>query len=111
MWTDLPDFLKTELEREENADIFLELNDSKYLSRQHYSRATYALGCHGPLCRRAERDRGRRRTQQKAESKGREYQPNPEIQKNDREGLMQFIISWHLTHPGEIQRRAEARSA
>ena len=111
MWTDLPDFLKVELERPENADIFLELNDEKFISRQHYSRATYALGCHGPLCRKAERDRGRKRTEQKAAAKGREYEPKPDIQKNERDGLMHLIINWHLTHPAEVQRRTEARTA
>lgn len=111
MWTDLPPVLKAELEKPENRDIVEELNDEKFISRQHYSRATYALGCHGPLCRRAERDRGRQRTQKKAEDSGREYQPNPDLRKDDREGLMQFIINWHLTHPDEVQRRVEARTA
>lgn len=111
MWTDLPPFLKAELDRPENADIYKELTDEKFLSRQHYSRATYALGCHGPLCRKKERDRGRERTEAKAAAKGREYEPKPDIRKEDRDGLLHLIINWHLTHPAEVQRRTEARTA
>jgi len=110
MWTDLSPVLLIELQKPENADIFEELTDQEYIRRQHYSRATYALGCHGPLCRRAERDRGRRRNEIRALTEGREYTPG-ENRKADREALLDFIIAWHVTHPDEITRRREARTS
>lgn len=111
MLSEMSPILRAELEKPENADIFFELNDSDYLTRQHYSRATYALGCRGPMCRKAEKDRGRRRNEIRATRQGRKYIPKEEIRKTDRDALMDFIIHWHLTHPDEIQRRTEARSA
>lgn len=59
-------------------DVRTELSNEKYINRMHYSRATYAKGCHGPLCRLAERDRGRDRSVILAERAGREYEPNHE---------------------------------
>jgi hypothetical protein len=100
-----------ELEKAENKDIYDELTAEVFITRQHYSRATYAKGCRGPLCRMAERDRGRKRSEKKAQDKGREYNPNEEIRKADRDALLWFIIEWHLNHPDEVQRRLEARTA
>ena len=78
------------------ADVRKELSDVEYSTRRHYSRATYALGCHGPLCRKAERDRGRGRNEQKAVSSGREYKPNPDIRLSDNE-LLEEIVEWYLS--------------
>lgn len=111
MWTDLPPVLKLELEKEENKDILEELMDPEYASRQHYSRATYAEGCHGPLCRKAERDRGRQRNEERAHAAGRTYRPNENTRDAKRDGLLLFVIEWHLNHPDEVQRRVEARTA
>lgn len=36
-----------------------ELNDPKYLGREHRDNKTYVAGCRGPLCRKASRDYGR----------------------------------------------------
>lgn len=110
MWTDLPEVIRLELEKTVNLDIFVELTDEKFLSRQHYSRATYAHGCRGPLCKKAERDRGRKRSERRAEDKGREYAPNEDGRKTDRDGLLTFIIEWHLYHPDEVERRNKARA-
>lgn len=101
--------LVAELEKPENRDIYDELMDEKYAHRRHYSRATYADGCHGPLCRKAEKDRGRRRTEYRAEREGREYIPKEYIRQGDRDGLLNFIISWHLYHPDETERRRKAK--
>lgn len=94
--TDLPENLRLELEKPENADIFLELSDSEYITRQHHSRATYALGCRGPLCQKAERDRGRTRQQKRAENAGRTYIPVPQHRKMEREELLNAVYDWHL---------------
>lgn len=84
MWTELPE------------DVLFELSDPAFLTRQHYSRATYAKGCHGPLCKRRERERARKRTETRAKRKGREYIPNEDIRLQEDEALMERIIVWHL---------------
>lgn len=75
-------------------DIRAELEDEDYASRSHYSRSTYALGCHGPLCRKAERDRGRGRNERRAEDAGRDYRPNHEQRLED-DALLDQVIEWH----------------
>ena len=76
-------------------DVREELEDERYSGRSHYSRATYALGCHGPLCTKAERDRGRKRNESRARAKGREYTPFLAIRVDDRDELLEKIIRWH----------------
>lgn len=75
-------------------DVRAELEDEDYATRKHYSRATYALGCHGPLCRKAERDRGRDRNAKRANSEGREYKPNSDVRLDDPE--LDEIVEWYL---------------
>lgn len=75
-------------------DVREELEDEEYATRKHYSRATYALGCHGPLCRKAERDRGRGRNERRAKDSGREYKPNPDIRLDDPD--LDEIVEWYL---------------
>lgn len=106
MLTDMPSDLRTELEKPENADIFLELTDSEYITRQHHSRATYALGCRGPLCQKAERDRGRRRQEAKATNAGRTYIPVPQHRKLDREDLLNAVFEWHLSARRTVEQSA-----
>lgn len=96
MWDNLPD------------DIREELEDPEYSSRQHYSRATYALGCHGPLCRKAERDRGRNRNEQRAHARGNKYKPNHDFRLSDPDNIDE-IIEWHVAELAE--RRTLARTA
>jgi len=38
-----------------------ELCDDRYSGQSHYDKNTYANGCRGPLCRKAERDAAARR--------------------------------------------------
>lgn len=76
-------------------DVYEELTDPQFSNRTHYRKATSAAGCHGPLCRKAERDEARKRTQVRAEARGREYKPvapGP-VRKNDAE--LDRIIAWH----------------
>lgn len=81
------------------ADVRAELEDAEYATRKHHSRATYALGCHGPLCRKAERDRGRGRTERRAKDSGREYIPNHDIRLDDPE--LDGIVEWYLEYYSE----------
>lgn len=43
--------------------ILFELTDERFKARTHHRRKLYDEGCKGPLCRKAERDRSRRRYQ------------------------------------------------
>jgi hypothetical protein len=83
MWDELPEDVKKELE------------DPDFPTRQHYARATYALGCRGPLCRKSERDRGLRRNAQRAAEEGKEYKPVKRVQSKD-DDLLDKIIAWHI---------------
>lgn len=95
-WDSLPDEIRDEL------------RDPEFGLRQHYSRATYALGCRGPLCRKAERDRGRNRNEMKAADAGREYSPNHEHRTQDPDEIEE-IIEWHIEEIAE--RRLAARAS
>lgn len=82
-------------------EIQAELDNSEFASRIHYSRATYALGCRGPLCRKAERDRGRKRNERRAKDKEREYKPNEDLRIADDEKLNE-IIEWHRNQKAAV---------
>lgn len=86
-------------------DIRAELEDPEFITRKHYSRATYALGCHGPLCRKAERDRGRLRNEERA---GEDYSPALGIRVPDPDNIDE-IIEWHISDLNE--RRLNAKAA
>lgn len=81
-------------------DVRAELEDERFGSRQHYARATYALGCRGPLCRLAEKHRGRTRNEKKAKSEGREYIPLLDARKEQRDAELAPIVAWHLMQRG-----------
>jgi hypothetical protein len=84
MLTNLPD------------DVRQELEDLKFLTRKHYSRSTYALGCRGPFCRKAEKDRGRKRNKSRALDNGKVYVPNNKIRSDERDGILQELIDEYL---------------
>jgi hypothetical protein len=97
-------------------DVREELTDEKFSSRLHYSRATYAKGCRGPLCRLAERDRGRDRSERQAEQAGRDYEPNEE--ERERRGsdyekdkkLYKIVVRHHYEmEMKRLQKRAARR--
>lgn len=76
-------------------DVWAEISDRTFAGRRHYSRATYALGCRGPLCKKAEKDRGRRRNETRALSQGREYEPNLHIRRTDRDWELTQVLGWY----------------
>lgn len=84
-----------ELELLENADIREELNDRKFKSRTHGARSTYAQGCRGPLCKKAERDRARRKHEIKMLAQGKSVSPLPPRKGRDRDEFLQWILGWH----------------
>ncbi len=59
------DLADGEIYGEELADLWkaliIELMDEDYIGRRHENRRTYDAGCHGPMCRKAIREHGRRR--------------------------------------------------
>jgi hypothetical protein len=85
-----------------DAAVLEELNDPVHAGKTHYRKATYAAGCRGPLCRKAERDAGRMRTKQKAEAAGREYKP--EMRSREEILIDMRLNIW-------IQRHERARAA
>jgi hypothetical protein len=90
----------------EMADVKAELDNPKFATRRHGSRATSALGCDGPLCKKAERDRMRRRNQLKAQQAGREFRPR--TRKYDRDALLEAIYDWHIVDLAVRRVRPEA---
>lgn len=46
-------------------ELVKELLDAEYVGRRHENRRTYDAGCHGPMCRKAVREHGRRRASTK----------------------------------------------
>lgn len=81
------------LEWPELEDVKAELEDYRFLTRSHGTGGTAALGCHGPLCRKLERDKRRRRTERKAKREGREVELRDRIY--DRDALLEAITTWH----------------
>ena len=88
-------------------DVVEELDDPRFANRQHGSRATAALGCRGTLCRKAERDRSRRRNEQRAIRSGRQFVGG--VREYDRDDLLDAIIRWHKVKL--MHRRIEELSA
>lgn len=80
MWDELAD------------DVKAELSDEQYSGRSHYSRATYAKGCRGPLCRLAEKERGRRRNAARAEAAERRYRPNEIVRDDSRTDELMDVV-------------------
>ena len=78
----------------ELADVREELADPRYANRRHGSRATYALKCHGPLCKYGERMNARKRRMKLAVRQGRLYEEGW-TRKHDRDELLAAIIKWH----------------
>lgn len=93
------------LEWPEMADVKAELEDPRFGGRRH-SRATAALGCNGPLCRKAERDRSRNRNQQRAKEAGRAYRPS-DSRLYDRDDLLQAIYTWHVLELAKRKLRSQ----
>ena len=88
-------------------DVIEEVDDPRFGNRQHGSRATFALGCHGPLCRKVERDRSRRRNETRALKSGRSYSQG--AREYDRDDLLNAILKWHKIKL--MHRRIEELSA
>lgn len=84
-----------------------ELCDETYPNRIHHSRATYALGCRGPLCRKSERDRGSRRFKER-HPESRSYNPSTARQDDAMlEAFAQFNRKLRRTRPLETPQETE----
>lgn len=77
-------------------DVYDELIDPEYITRQHYSRATYAKGCHGPLCRLRENLGKREQLVRRAQRNGEIYVPDPRMSTVRKQQMLQPVIDWHL---------------
>jgi hypothetical protein len=69
-----------------------ELLDEKFDTFTHGSKATYAYGCKGPLCRKAERDACAVRYRKKVGRPVKEYTPREGAYPED---WLQRILDWH----------------
>lgn len=98
MWAELP------------KDVLAELLDPDYTGRSHHKKATYAKGCRGPLCRKAERDEAREDTRLAALAAGREYVQRPTAAQ-DRDLELQAIAEWHWAERGRGHRAATCTCA
>lgn len=91
-------------------DVEAELADERFASRKHGSRATYSIGCHGPLCRRAETLRGRRRSEQRADKANREYTPSLRTPRDDgRNKELAIAAAWHWADLALRRMQADAQ--
>jgi hypothetical protein len=84
-----------ELEKIENLDILSEVLDLTYINRSHATRSTYAKGCRGPLCTKAERDRGRERHATRQAKKGKKVTTFPPTKEQARDEFLNKVIAWH----------------
>jgi hypothetical protein len=75
-------------------DVIDEIFNEKYQNRTHGRRATRAKGCNGPLCRKAERDRGFNRMR---EVRGLEpvLEP-PDSKARERDVILDRCLAWYL---------------
>jgi hypothetical protein len=89
LWNKLPEDVKRELE------------DERFSGRTHHKKATYAKGCRGPLCRKAERDEAREDTRKAAVAAGREYKPAPPTPEQARDLELARIAVWHFHERGK----------
>lgn len=77
-------------------DVLAELKDPDYIGRTHYKKATYAVGCRGPLCKKRERDEARASTERAAREAGRPYVPRP-TPAQERDDELNAVIAWHFS--------------
>lgn len=85
MWDRLPD------------DVLAELTDKEYTGRTHGRRATYAQGCHGPLCKKSERDLGHEKYTERRARQGKPPARSglKDDKARERDELLTQIQAWH----------------
>jgi hypothetical protein len=82
-------------------EITKELENEKYKNRTHGTRSCYAKNCHGPLCCKAERDRGGRRHEYKQERKGKTVIKKPRTAREQEvESILLEVTNWHRKQRG-----------
>jgi hypothetical protein len=77
------------------AECQAEIN-GEFSHRIHYSKGTYASGCRGPMCRKAERDKTKERQEAKYRKSGLPYRPQVDDHETCiREDALNLIIFYH----------------
>ena len=79
-----------ETEEELIVEVLAEIEEVKYLTLSHGKRSTYSAGCRGPLCRKAERDRGLPRMR---EVKGIEREGIPDTPARRHDALLEALLA------------------
>ena len=89
--------MRSETWREElKVEIHKELNEGPLAHRTHYSKATYADGCRGPMCTKAERDETKARQERKFRKTGLPYRPQYDTPENcERDDFLNQVIWRH----------------
>lgn len=84
-------------DRELPDDVRDELSDPEFINRTHGRRSTYAVGCRGPLCRKAERDEAERKYQRKRARLGAEPARTglKDLKSRARDEELASIQAWH----------------
>lgn len=95
------------------ADVREELLDPRFLGRTHGYRRTYLHGCHGPLCKKPEREYMRIRTARKAFRQGKMYTPAIALRTHlmpiNRDELLEEIIEQHILERKSRPRKKDAK--
>lgn len=84
-------------------DVQLELSDPFFNDRTHGKKPTYQAGCHGPLCRKNERDTKRREYLQKMKAAGRIVQTRRPRASQARDPELELIQRWHESLGRELE--------
>lgn len=83
------------------AEVRAEL-EGEFAHRLHYSKGTYADGCRGPLCRKAERDATKDRQEARERVTGLPYRPLVDTPQNClRDDFLNNIIWQHRNERGK----------
>lgn len=83
-------------------DILAELTDPEHVKRLHGKRPCYTAGCHGPLCRRADREFNRARYQAARQAAGKKYVPS-DLRRDGRDAELDAALRVYMTHAKAIE--------
>ena len=93
-------FKPSELRDQIRSEVELELS-GEFGNRTHYSKATYAAGCRGPMCTKAERDKTKERQENLFRKSGLPYRPQRDTSENCmRDDILNDIIYRHRVERG-----------
>jgi len=84
-------------------DILEELLSVPFVRKLHGKRNCYTTGCHGPLCKRAEREFNRESYAAKRAAAGKPYVPDHEVRRDGRDRELDLALSVYLRYSKAIE--------